>query len=304
MSADTVMPLKVGVRLTHAAVQAIADSAGIDVLHIKGPAVDPGLLAMVERVDSDGRTVLEPVDRSSIDVDVLVRPSQVQDLIGAMRRHEWTLKVDFPDGSSFEHAATMAHPRLVHVDVHRSFPGFGHDAAAVFDRLWHDRRLSEIAGIPCAVPDETAQRLVLILNAVRGGPSRRSEIDRLWDRASDEDRAAVQRLADETGAQVALAAATGRLAEYRTSREHDLWELLASGQSAPVAMWKARVRAQPTVRAAVREGVKRVVPNAGRLALRLGHAPSRRELAAAWVDQARTGARAVRDVVRQKARRA
>ena len=300
MTVDRAMPLKVGVRLTHAAVQAIADEAGVDVLHIKGPAVHPSLLATVEEEGPDGETVVVPRDRGSIDADVLVRPRHVVRLLDAMRRHDWTLKVDFPDGSSFEHAATMGHPRLVHVDVHRSFPGFGPDPEAVFDHLWRDRQQHEIAGQPCVVPDPTAQRLILILNAVRGGPSRRSEIARLWDGAADEDRATVVRLAEETGAEVALAAASGRLAQYTSRREHDLWELLASGRTAPVAMWRARVRAQPTTRAAAREAVKRIIPNPHRLALRLGHTPTRRELADAWIDQGKAGCRALRDAVRSR----
>ena len=37
------VPLPVRVELAHAAVQVLADRAGVDVLHIKGPAVHPGL---------------------------------------------------------------------------------------------------------------------------------------------------------------------------------------------------------------------------------------------------------------------
>ena len=85
MTVDRAMPLKVGVRLTHAAVQAIADEAGVDVLHIKGPAVHPSLLATVEEEGPDGETVVVPRDRGSIDADVLVRPRHVVRLLDAMR---------------------------------------------------------------------------------------------------------------------------------------------------------------------------------------------------------------------------
>ncbi len=37
------VPLPVRVELAHAAVQVLAEQAGVDVLHIKGPAVHPGL---------------------------------------------------------------------------------------------------------------------------------------------------------------------------------------------------------------------------------------------------------------------
>lgn len=177
--------------------------------------------------------------------------------------------------------------------MHRRFPGFGDDSEAVFDALWSGRRAFDIAGRPCTVPDPTAQRLVLMLNAVRGGPARQSEIDRLWTDATPQERAAVERLAAETGAQVALAAATGNLADYSAHREHDLWKVLSSGQTSQVALWRARVRAQPTVRAALREAVKLLVPNPRRLAFQLGRPLTRRELAAAWAQRLGEGLRAL-----------
>lgn len=275
------MPLAVGIRFAHAAVQAIADAEGVDVLHVKGPAVAPALLNATV-IHEDGQTHRIPIERYSVDADVIVRPDQVDDLMAAMSRHGWSLAVDFADGSAFEHAATMDHPRLGHVDVHRRFPGLGPDPARAFDALWRDHGIQDIAGYPCAVPDPTAQRLVLLLNAVRGGLGSQAEIQRLWHDAHLEEREAVRRLARQIGAEVALAAATGELADYRSHREYDLWRLLSEGDRSPVALWLARVKSQPTLRSAAREAVKLIVPNPRRLALQLGRPPSRREVLTVW----------------------
>ena len=221
----------------------------------------------------------------------------------AMSQHGWMLKVDFADGSAFEHAATLGHPLMAHVDAHRRFPGFGLDSERVFQTFWRDRQTLPIAGYPCSVPNPTAQRLVLILNAVRGGPVRQAEIDRLWADATPQEQEAVMELAAETGAQVALAAATGNLDDYAGFREHDLWKVLSTGQTSPVAVWRARVRAQPTVRAALREAVKLLVPNPRRLAFQLGRPLTRRELAAAWVERFGQGLRAIRGTIGRAAER-
>lgn len=304
MTSSDLMPPIVGVRLTHAAVQAIAESAAVDVLHIKGPAVDASLLPTDIWTDEDGVVREEVRERHSMDADVLVRPDQVSTLIQAMANHDWHCTVDFADGSAFEHAATMGHTFLAHVDLHRYFPGFGPDAVRVFNRLWRDRQIVDIAGRPCAVPSLTAQRLVLILNAARGGPSRREEVDRLWRDADTPEREEIKKLAAETGAGVALAVAIGDLRTFAKSREHDLWVLLTSGNKSPVAMWRARVRAQPTMSAALREAVKLVVPNPRRLAFRLGRPLTKREIVMAWVERFGDGLRAlVRGVTRPAGRR-
>lgn len=293
MSSLGLMPVRVGVRFAHAVVQAIADSVGVDVLHIKGPAVDPRLLERIPRTGRGDEVRQDAIERQSLDADVLVRPDHVSQLIDAMCQHSWRLKVDFADGSAFEHAATMGHPVAAPVDVHRRFPGFGDAPERVFQALWRDRQIFDIAGFPCSVPDPTAQRLLLILNAVRGGPARHAEIDHLWTSATPQEREVVERLAVETGAQVALAAATGKLDDYVGYREHDLWKMLSMGETAPMALWRARVRAQPTAKAALREGIKLVVPNSRRLAFQLGRPLNRRELAVAWAERFFEGLRAL-----------
>ncbi len=149
-------------------------------------------------------------------------PAHVDRLVDVMHRHGWTTKYRFEDGSAFEHAATLVHPVLAPVDVHRRFPGLGIDAATAFERLWTDRHTLIIAGMPCPVPSVTAQRLVLIVHAARGGDLDHPDIRRSWTAATDAERDAVQQLALEVGAEVALAAGTGRLDEYRGAREYEL----------------------------------------------------------------------------------
>lgn len=277
------MPHLVGVRFAHASLQVLAEDHGIDLLHIKGPAVHDDLLEVRQGGDAETGEARIVVPRQSVDADILVRPSQVELLFGAMRRHGWSTAFHFEDGSAFEHAATMVHDTLEHVDVHRRFPGIGLAAEAAFDRLWADRGTARIAGIDCWVPSVTAQRLLLILHAIRGGAGEdHPDIRRTWGDASDADRAAVQRLADELRAEVPLAAATGRLEDYRNHREYQLWRLLARGDYTLPALWLARVRAAPTPWAALRTGVRMVLPNPHRMEQWLGRRPTARDLAHAY----------------------
>src|SRR6188474_529338 len=107
------MPPAVGIRFAHAALQVLAEENGIDLLHIKGPAVDHSLLEAREPVAGDVEIADEArlvVSRASIDADVLVRPAHVDRLFDVVHRHGWTTKYRFEDGSAFEHAATLVHP--------------------------------------------------------------------------------------------------------------------------------------------------------------------------------------------------
>ena len=286
----TQMPEAVGIRFSHAAVQALAEDAGVDLLHIKGPAVDEQLLGCEQVEDPEtGRLSLQAVPRPSIDADVLVRPSHLGALTEAMRGHGWSIAFHFEDGSPFEHASTMRHTALAPVDVHRTFPGIGIDPETAFERLWIERHTVLIAGYPCAVPSLTGQRLVLLLHAARGPVAGHQDVRRSWTDGTEADRSAVEQLARDLRAEVALAAATGRLDQFRMSREHDLWSALSSGDRSPVKVWAARVRAEPTRRAAVRTAVRLVLPKPGRLEESLGRRATRGEIAAAYMARARWG---------------
>ncbi len=298
------MPARVGVQFSHACLQVLADDHGVDLLHIKGPAVDETLLDRKTVQDPDTQeSVEETIPRSSVDADVLVRPSHVTRLIEAMSRHGWRMAFDFVDGSAFEHASTWEHPSFEHVDVHRQFPGIGLDREAAFDILWRARHATLIAGLSCPVPDTTAQRLILILHAVRGGELQHSDIANSWTRASDEQRRDVERLAADLHAQVALAAATGHLDDYRDAREYDLWKVLSTGDRSRTRLWLARVKAQPTPAAGIRMGLKLVLPNRNRMAQRLGRRPTTGELASEYLQATRTAAGELGKLVRAGWRR-
>lgn len=282
------MPRSVGIRFSHAALQVLAEDHDVDLLHIKGPAVDPSLL--------DG-------PRDSIDADVLVRPSHVPRLLDAMHRHGWSTQYRFEDGSAFEHASTLVHPVLAPVDVHRRFPGIDADAPQAFDRLWSERSSAELGGVPCPVPSVAAQRLLLIVHAARSGAAGHPDIQRCWWEAGAEQRGAVLHLAQDIGATVALAAGTGRLADVVGQPGYELWKVLSTGERSRARLWAARVRAAPTRRAALRTAVRLVIPNRHRMETTLGRPPTSAEMATAYVRSARRGATELVAVVRSTHRR-
>lgn len=277
------MPWSVGIRFSHAALQAIAEDHDIDLLHIKGPAVDDRL---------GGAT------RQSIDADVLVRPSHVDRLIAAMHSHRWTTQYRFEDGSAFEHASTQVHPILAPVDVHRRFPGMDADPSVAFDRLWTDRGTTDLAGMPCAVPSVAAQRLLLIVHAARAGRLNDGDIGRSWGDATDAQRAEVRRVAEDVGAEVALAAGTGRLDDFMGERGYELWRVLSTGDRSRARLWLARIKAAPTRRAALRTAVRLIVPNRHRMETSLGRRPTPGEVASAYVASARRSATELSGLVR------
>ena len=73
-SESPAVPFSVRVMLGHAAVQRVADLHAVDILHLKGFALD-------DTVSWEGRV--------GSDVDVLVRPDQVGRLLGALSASGW-----------------------------------------------------------------------------------------------------------------------------------------------------------------------------------------------------------------------
>lgn len=216
MSDLPTVPVVLRVHLAHALLQAVAEDAGVDVLHIKGPAFDP---------------TLRPADRTpSIDADLLVRPSHLRRLVAALRAHGWLEVTRLRSKGILHHSTNWYHPELGQADLHVRFPGIQREIEAAFDALWQDRNTVDIAHRPCTVPDAAAQRLIVLLHAAREPQARQSEIGVAWGEASDEQRAAVRRLAREVDAEVALAAAIGGLEAFRDRREYALWRLSADGR--------------------------------------------------------------------------
>lgn len=212
MSDLPTVPVVLRVHLAHALLQAVADNAGVDVLHIKGPSFDP---------------TLRPADRTpSIDADLLVRPSHLRRLTAALRTHGWVEVTRLRSKGVLHHSTNWYHPELGQADLHVRFPGIQREIEAAFDTLWQDRTMVDIAHRPCTAPDAVAQRLIVLLHAAREPQSRESEIGVAWGEASDEQRVAVRSLAKELDAEVALAAAIGELDAFRHRREYSLWRLM------------------------------------------------------------------------------
>ena len=271
------VPLSVRLRFGHAAVQYLADEIGVDLLHIKGVAVDPTL-----RSDRDTGT----------DVDVLVRVGHVAKLDRAMRQHGWRLYSTFEWGSPFGHAQTYVHDAWGYVDIHRYFPGIRLEPARAFELIWRDRHEVEIAGVGCNVPSVPAQSVLLVLNAARSLNGRHSDVTNAWLDASTEQRAEVEALVTDLDAPVAFAAAIGNLEQYRGERDYRLWKVVSRGGSRSGEWW-ARIRAAPNLGAALRVAARAPRVNIDRLAHRLGRAPTRGEVVVEFFSRS---ARAIREL--------
>lgn len=255
-------PIAARVHLAHAIVQKLADDNGIDLLHLKGPAVLPGLRA-------EGR--------HSSDVDVLVRPSHLARLATALESVGWEKRTDFATGSVFAHAANWWHDDWGWVDVHVHWPGVMVDAEQAFDVLSRTRQPLQIAHRDCQVPDRTAQRLILVLHSARSGGT--SDVDHAWVAADPDEQDEVRTLAAELDAEVALAAGIGELELHRGAPTYLLWRFFAQGGSR-FDEWRARLAAAPTARAkaALLNAAMRV--NTDHLRMELGRPPTRTDIRA------------------------
>jgi hypothetical protein len=255
------VPLEVRLRFGRAAVQVVADRLGVEILHIKGDAVDPSLRE----------------HQTGTDVDILVRPADVARLDAAIRREGWQLYSSFAYGSPFGHAQTYLHESWGYLDLHRWFPGIRIDPGSAFDVLDRNGTVIDEVGIGCRVPGVDAQAVLLILNAARAAGHRKGEVAAIWEQASPEDRQRYLRLADELDARVALAAATGDLERYRGRREYALWKSISEGGSR-AAEWWGRIRAASSAREAAGLLIQAPRVNVEQLRYELGREPTRRDV--------------------------
>lgn len=271
------MPLPVRLQLGHAAVQAVCDRIGAQVLHVKGYALDESL-----RWEGRGGT----------DVDILVRPADVTAMLTALEEAGWRHVIGFEDGSVFGHAATLVHDDWGHADVHRWFPGLSVPPEEAFDRLWAGRGVRRIAGHDCAVPELAGQALLLILHAARSESHGRSRLDIevCWDQADEAARAAIQDLVDHLGAEVAFAAAVGGLEQFRGRRDYSLWRAVSRGGTR-FEEWWARARATSGPWDFLRTLARAPFVNVPHLALLLGRRPTRIEIIREFVDRPIRGVR-------------
>jgi len=254
------MPLGARVHLAHALVQKLATEGGVDLLHLKGPALLPDL---------------RPPGRRSSDVDVLVRPSHVARLVVALESIGWEQRTDFATGSVFAHAANWWHDDWGWVDVHVHWPGVTIDAEDAYDVLAASAVIVDIAHVPCVAPDRVGQLLVLVLHSARTVGS--TEADFAWSRTDDSEQAAVRALATTLRAEVALAAGLGELEDFRDHPTYALWRHVSTGGSR-LDEWRARLAAAPTTRARAKLFADVLRVNRDHLRMELGHAPTRQDL--------------------------
>ena len=275
------MPVAARVHLAHAVVQKLADDRGIDLLHVKGPAVLPGL-----------RTA----GRQSSDVDVLVRPSHLSRLVRPWSRSAGSSAPTSRPGRSSRTPPTGGTTTWGWVDVHVSWPGVTIDAEEAFDVLSRDSVRHPIAHRECPVPSRTAQRLVLVLHAARSGGV--DDVDDAWTAADPLDQEDVRRLTGELGAEVALAAGIGELELHRGAPTYALWHHFVHGGSR-FDEWRARLAAAPDARAKVHLLTSALRVNRDHLRMELGRTPTRREVRAR---QARRIRRVIAEIPRRAGR--
>lgn len=266
-SLDTT-PISLDVRLefSRAAVEVIARRAGIRLLHIKGETLDG---------------TLRPGKRSGTDVDVLADPSRVPELHARMLENGWSVYSSFLDGSPFGHAQTYRHREWGYLDLHRRFPGVGVPDQDAFEVLWQERGAYSAAGVECSVSSVDAQAVLFVLNAARDLETLGAEARRLWAGQSEEERVRRSRLVRRLRAEVAFGAALGDLERYRRRREYLLWKTVSQGGSR-TAEWWGRIKAAPTLGAALRTAARAPRVNRAALAHELGREPGTRDVIVAF----------------------
>lgn len=222
----TVTPLSLseGVLLAHAMVSRLADSLGIRVFFIKGPAsVQMGLRK----------------PKTSTDVDVFVAPADLETLLQGLRTRGWRERPVDPDSRTFpKHSVTVDHPEWpCCIDVHIRFPGMEKPAAECFEVLWARTEELSLAGQVLRVPSKPLGILVLALHALRSPhlTACRRELDYL------------ARLTDREGLSLPVleaASTTGSLAAVRPFLEVLLPKSAMLDWPQPSPEWRNRVLAR------------------------------------------------------------
>ncbi|MGN7200855.1 nucleotidyltransferase family protein [Arthrobacter sp. SAFR-044] len=223
-SRKTELKIPEGVLLGHALVARLAAGLGIRAFFIKGPV-----------------SVLQGLREAKVsaDVDVVVDPLRLEDLMQGLHERGWRGRPVDPDSRTFpKHSVTFYHPEWpCCIDVHFRFPGMESPGPDCFESLWANTETLELAGQRLVVPSRELGVLFLALHALRT-PALPSCIDEL------------EYLADLTGREglsgrvLELARATSSLAAVRPFLE----VLLPSGVTVvwqePSPEWRNRVAAQ------------------------------------------------------------
>lgn len=269
------VPLDARVRFGHAAVQQVAERAGVDLLHIKGVALDDSLI--------------HP-DRHPTDADVLVRPDHIEQLVAACTAVGYRATGRFSTSSPFEHAMTLWHDLWGYLDIHRHFPGIGLPPDEAFERLWSARTHKDIAAVPCATPALIAQIGIVVLHSGRTSSIGRAarDVRHVWHLADEPTREAVRGWVAQMHAEVGFAAGLGMLDSLPPSPEQALWSAVA--RDGRIDEWRARIAVAPDRRSRLVLTLRAFMVNTDHLATQLGHRPTRAETLLAFVDRIRRGA--------------
>lgn len=227
--------LKESVALTSAAVQFIADRAGIRILHLKGAAA----------------AELLRLSRHSSDVDILVHPEEwsrlvsVLETVGFMVHQEAVL-------AGRGHSVDLVSPCWgAGVDVHHRFPGIEAPADVAFEALWARRTPVRLAGSTCQAPERVAHALLLVLHSARSpenGP-KWAEGEFAWQCLSTTERQEFRDLAVVLQAEEALGVRLSDFSEQSTPEMRRLWRARAERDAE--AVWWMRLAGSESPREAL-----------------------------------------------------
>lgn len=150
------------VLLATALVDHVAASAGLPALFIKGPGA--GMMGLRE-------------NHVSADVDVLVRPEQLDRMVELLGGRGW---LERPSGVSvvrrYSHSRTLYHPQWnCDIDVHDRFPGMEALPGCGFDTLWRDRHYLVMAARSVPVPSIPGAVIFQALHSLRAMDNPRHE---------------------------------------------------------------------------------------------------------------------------------
>lgn len=233
MSVD--LHLKESVALTSAAVQFIADCAGIRILHLKGPAA----------------AELLGLERHSSDVDVLVHPEEWSRLVAALEAVGFTVHQEAVLAGR-GHSVDLLSPCWgAGVDVHHRFPGVGAPAAVAFEALWERRTSVCLAGVPCQAPGRVAHALLVVLHSARSPENGQkwAEGELAWQGLSAPDRQGFRDLAVVLQAEEALGVRLQDFSEQATPEMRRLWR--ARAERDVEAVWWIRLAGAESPREAL-----------------------------------------------------
>lgn len=256
------VPLPIRMQLSHAYFQHLANRSGVDILHVKG-------YAFAEEIYYPGR--------ASTDVDVLVRPEHLGQLVEVALKDGWEIKAHFETGSIFEHAMTLYHGSWGLADIHRYFPGIGDAQGSAFEALWQDRRVREIAHYPCVLPSLVDSRIFAVVHGARSAADLNPDINHLRNTLTSAEWEAMRNRLPDLDAELAFAAALGELEAFRKHPDYLLWKSV-SEETPDYLRWRARFKHARGLPAKMRVLLSIIRVNRDHLAMELGHAPSPQEI--------------------------